>query len=108
MHDAPGTLRYASAAGRWVLLATVLGSAIASIDATVVGIALPAIGRDFHVGITALQWVVTAYAMTLAGLLLVAGSLGDKFGRKRVFMIGIIWFALASVLSAVAPTAGLL
>jgi EmrB/QacA subfamily drug resistance transporter len=108
MHDAPGTLRYASAAGRWVLLATVLGSAIASIDATVVGIALPAIGRDFHVGITALQWVVTAYAMTLAGLLLVAGSLGDKYGRKRVFVIGIIWFALASVLSAVAPTAGFL
>jgi len=108
MHDAPGTLRYASAAGRWVLLATVLGSAIASIDATVVGIALPSIGRDFHVGITALQWVVTAYAMTLAGLLLVAGSLGDKFGRKRVFVIGIIWFALASVLSAVAPTAGFL
>jgi MFS family permease len=55
----------ASARGRWVLLATVLGSAMASIDATVVGIALPAIGRDFHVGLAPLQWVVTAYTMTL-------------------------------------------
>ena len=105
---APGTaggLVLASAQGRWVLLATVLGSAVASIDATVVGIALPAIGRDFQVGLTALQWVVTAYTMTLAGLLLLGGALGDKYGRKRVFLIGVIWFALASLLSAVAPGA---
>ncbi|MGI8447069.1 MAG: DHA2 family efflux MFS transporter permease subunit [Streptosporangiaceae bacterium] len=93
----------ASARGRWVLLATVLGSAVASIDATVVGIALPAIGRDFHVGLGPLQWVVTAYTMTLAGLLLLAGSLGDKYGRKKIFLIGVIWFALASLLCAVAP-----
>ena len=91
-----------------MLLATVLGSAMASIDATVVGIALPAIGRDFHVGLTALQWVVTAYTLTLAGLLLIAGSLGDKYGRRRLFQIGAIWFALASVLSGVAPTSGAL
>ena len=95
----------ASARGRWVLLATVLGSAIASIDATVVGIALPAIGRDFHVGLPALQWVVTAYTMTLAGLLLLAGSLGDKYGRKKVFVIGVVWFAVASLLCGVAPGA---
>ena len=88
--DATDGLVLASARGRWVLLATVLGSAIASIDATVVGIALPAIGRDFHVGLAALQWVVTAYTMTLAGLLLLAGSLGDKYGRKKVFLIGVI------------------
>ena len=69
MNSAPA-LRYASSAGRWVLLATVLGSALASIDATVVGIALPGIGRDFEVGLAALQWVVTAYTLTLAGLLL--------------------------------------
>jgi EmrB/QacA subfamily drug resistance transporter len=94
-----------SARGRWVLLATVLGSAIASIDATVVGIALPAIGRDFNVGLAALQWVVTAYTMTLAGLLLLAGALGDKYGRKKIFLIGVIWFALASLLCAVAPGA---
>ncbi len=79
-----------------MLAATVLGSAVASIDATVVGIALPAIGRDFHTGLAALQWVVTAYMLTLAGLLLVAGSLGDRYGRKRVFLTGVIWFTLAS------------
>jgi EmrB/QacA subfamily drug resistance transporter len=95
----------ASARGRWVLLATVLGSAIASIDATVVGIALPAIGRDFGAGLAALQWVVTAYTLTLAGLLLIAGALGDKYGRKRIFLTGVIWFAVASLLSGVAPTA---
>lgn len=114
MSAAPGvcggatSLRLASAPGRWVLLATVLGSAVASIDATVVGIALPAIGRDFHAGLASLQWVVTAYTLTLAGLLLVAGALGDKFGRKRVFVTGVIWFALSSALSAIAPTAGFL
>jgi EmrB/QacA subfamily drug resistance transporter len=97
-----------SGPGRWVLLATVLGSAIASIDATVVGIALPAIGRDFHASLGALQWVVTGYTLTLAGLLLLAGALGDKYGRKRVFVIGVTWFAIASLLCAVAPSAGFL
>jgi EmrB/QacA subfamily drug resistance transporter len=101
-------LSFTSVRGRWVLLATVLGSAIASIDATVVGIALPAIGRDFGVGLADLQWVVTAYTLTLAGLLLLAGALGDKYGRKRVFLIGVVWFALASLLCSVAPTAGTL
>jgi EmrB/QacA subfamily drug resistance transporter len=107
---APGEpdLVYASARGRWVLLATVLGSAVASIDATVVGIALPAIGREFSVALDSLQWVVTAYTLTLAGLLLLAGSLGDKYGRKRVFVIGVIWFAVASLLCSVAPTSGVL
>jgi MFS family permease len=97
-----------SGPGRWVLLATVLGSAIASIDATVVGIALPAIGREFHASLGALQWVVTGYTLTLAGLLLLAGALGDKYGRKRVFVIGVSWFAIASLLCAVAPSAGFL
>ncbi|WP_037606593.1 MFS transporter [Streptacidiphilus rugosus] len=98
-------LRFSSGPGRWVLAATVLGSALASIDATVVGIALPAIGRDFGVGLAGLQWVVTAYTLTLAGLLLVAGSLGDRFGRKRCFLIGVVWFALASLLCGLAPNA---
>ena len=70
----PGSLRYASGPGRWVLLATGLGSAIASIDATVVGIALPAIGRDFGTSLATLQWVVTAYTLTLVGLMLFAGA----------------------------------
>jgi EmrB/QacA subfamily drug resistance transporter len=101
-------LRYASAAGRWVLLATVLGSAVASIDATVVGIALPTIGRDFGSGLATLQWVVTAYTLTLAGLLLVAGALGDRYGRREVFLAGVVWFALASLLCGVAPNAPVL
>jgi len=99
--DGPA-LTYKSAAGRWVLFATVLGSAMASIDATVVGIALPAIGKDFHANLAALQWVVIAYTLTLAGLLLFAGALGDRYGRKLVFVIGVIWFALASLLCGVA------
>jgi EmrB/QacA subfamily drug resistance transporter len=96
------SLRYGSGSGRWVLLATVLGSAMASIDATVVGIALPAIGRDFHSNLAGLQWVVTAYTLTLAGLLLFAGALGDRYGRKRIFVIGVIWFALASLICGAA------
>jgi EmrB/QacA subfamily drug resistance transporter len=98
-------LTVSSRAGRWVLLATILGSALASIDATVVGIALPAIGRDFHTGLGSLQWVVTGYTLTLAGLLLVAGSLGDRYGRRRVFIIGVTWFAAASLLCGLAPNA---
>ena len=100
-----GGLIVASRAGRWVLTATILGSALAGIDATVVGIALPAIGRDFGVGIASLQWVVTAYTLTLSGLLLVAGSLGDRYGRRRVFVVGVGWFAAASILCGIAPDA---
>src|SRR5258708_12503824 len=96
-------LSFSSASGRWVLLATILGSAIAAIDATVVGIALPAIGREFHTSLATLQWVVTAYTLTLAGLLLFAGALGDKYGRKRTFLIAVPWFSLASAPPPLAP-----
>ena len=107
MSDAPANLRYGTAAGRWVVLATVLGSAMAAIDATVVGIALPSIGRDFHASLAVLQWVVTSYSVTLAAVLLLGGSLGDRLGRRRVFGIGIVWFTIASALCALAwgPTA---
>jgi len=105
--DAPGEplLRYGTAAGRWVVVAAVLGSGIAAIDATVVGIALPRIGRDFHTGVADLQWVVTAYTLTLAAFLLLGGSLGDHYGRRRVFAIGVVWFAVASAACAIAPSA---
>ena len=96
-------LRYGTAAGRWVITATVLGSGMAQLDATVVGIALPAIGRQFNAGVTTLQWVVTAYTLTLAGLLLLGGALGDRLGRRRIFVIGAIWFAVASLAAGLAP-----
>ncbi len=97
-----------SARGRWVLTATVLGSGVAFLDATVVGIALPAIHRAFGGGVGALQWVVTGYSLTLAAFLLLGGSLGDRFGRRRIYMIGIAWFAVFSAACGIAPNAGLL
>jgi len=101
--EVPG-LAYASSTGRWVIAATVLGSGIAALDATVVGIALPAIGKDFHATVASLQWVVDGYTLTLAGLLLLGGSLGDSYGRRKVFLIGTVWFALASLACGLAPT----
>jgi EmrB/QacA subfamily drug resistance transporter len=88
-----------------VLLATVLGSGIAFLDATVVNVALPTIGEELNVGIAGLQWVVNAYTLTLSGFLLLGGSLGDHYGRRRVFVIGVIWFAAASLLCGLAPSA---
>ena len=96
-------LRYGSPAGRWVLLATVLGSALAFIDATVVNIALPHIARSVGAGAAALQWTVNAYTLALTSLILLGGSLGDRFGRRRVFTIGVAWFAAASLLCGLAP-----
>jgi EmrB/QacA subfamily drug resistance transporter len=91
-----------------VLLAAILGSGLAGIDATVVNVALPTIGRELHTSFAALQWTVTAYSLALASLILLGGSLGDRFGRRRVFLIGVSWFALASLLCGVAPSPGLL
>ena len=102
--DPEPTVRYRSAAGRWVLLATVLGSSLAFIDATVVNIALPAIGTDLHSDAAGLQWTINGYALSLAALVLLGGSLGDRYGRKRVFMLGVAWFAVASLLCGLAPS----
>ena len=93
-----------TAPGRWVIAAAVLGSGVAFIDGTVVNAALPAISRDFHTGLSDLQWVVTAYLLTLGALLVIGGSLGDLFGRRRVFIIGLIAFGVTSVLSGAAPS----
>ena len=101
-------LRYDSASGRWVLLATVLGSGVAALDATVVNVALPAIGEDLGGGVAGLQWVLNGYLLTLASLILLGGSLGDRFGRRRVFLIGLVWFAVASALCGLAPNVGVL
>jgi MFS family permease len=91
-----------------VLTATVLGSAMAQLDATVVGIAQPAIGKDFHATIAGLQWVSAGYLLTVAGLILLAGALCDRFGRRLIFVIGVAWFAVASLICAIAPNIGLL
>jgi EmrB/QacA subfamily drug resistance transporter len=99
-------LRYRTAPGRWVIAATVLGSGMAAIDATVIGIALPTIGRDFHASVGTLQWVVTGYTLTLSSLLLLGGTLGDRYGRRRVFMVGIAWFTVASAACAVSSGSG--
>ena len=96
-------VRYAEAAGRWVLFATVLGSGLTFLDATVVNIALPRIGDDFDAGAAALQWTVNGYTLSLAALILLGGSLGDRFGRRRMFVIGTAWFAVASLLCGIAP-----
>ncbi len=99
---------FASPQGRWLLFATILGSGLAGIDATVVNVALPAIGESFDTSFTTLQWTVSAYAFTLAAFILLGGGLGDRLGRRRVFVVGVVWFALASLLCALAPSAGVL
>jgi EmrB/QacA subfamily drug resistance transporter len=94
---------WGTAKARWVVAATVLGSGIAFLDGTVVNVALPAIGKDLHTNIAGLQWTLDAYLVTLTAFLLLGGSLGDRLGRKRVFMWGLIGFTAASVACAVAP-----
>ncbi|MFK4187809.1 MFS transporter [Streptomyces sparsogenes] len=106
--DVSGSLRVSSAVGRRVLLTTVLGSAMALLDSTVVNVALPHIGLDLNADLAVLQWTVNAYMLTLAGLILLGGALGDRFGRRRVFVIGVVWFAVASLLCGLAPNAGAL
>ncbi|KAB8193958.1 DHA2 family efflux MFS transporter permease subunit [Nonomuraea phyllanthi] len=109
MTDAPrelqagGQLEFTSARGRWVLAATVLGSGLALLDSTVVNVALPFLGRELHAGMAGLQWTINAYTLTLAGLILLGGSLGDRYGRRRIFLIGTIWFAVASALCGLSP-----
>src|SRR5690242_7487263 len=90
-------------AGGWVLLATILGSSMAFIDGSVVNVALPALQREFQASAPEVQWVVEAYALFLAALLLVGGSLGDRFGRRRIFILGTTIFALASIWCGLAP-----
>jgi EmrB/QacA subfamily drug resistance transporter len=94
--------------GRWVLAVTVLGTGIALIEATVLNVALETLGRDLGAGVDDIQWVVNAYMLTLASLILFGGALGDRIGRRRVFVIGIVWFTVASALCAVAPSVGVL
>ena len=101
-------IAFESAAGRWVLAVAVLGSGMAFLDGTVVNVALPDIGRDLGASTSALQWVLNGYLLTLASLILLGGSLGDRYGRRRIFVLGVLLFTAASLLCAIAPTSGLL
>src|SRR6516162_7452559 len=78
---------------------------MAAIDGTVIGIALPTIGRELHASFESLQWVVTGYSLTLAAFLLLGGSLGDRYGRRRIYSVGIAWFAVFSAACGFAPSA---
>ena len=92
------------ARGRWILAATILGSSMVFIDGTVVNVALPALQSNLNATAVDVQWVVEAYALFLAALLLLGGSLGDHFGRRRIYAIGVVLFALASVWCGLAPS----
>jgi EmrB/QacA subfamily drug resistance transporter len=102
--SAPGAVRFSSSRGRWVLAATVMGSGLAFLEATVVNVALPAIGEDLVADLAGLQWTLNGYLLTLAALILLGGSLGDRYGRRRVFEVGVAWFVAASLLCAIAPS----
>lgn len=101
MLDAP---RLRTARGRWIVAATVLGSSLTMLDGTVVNIALPAVAADLGADVSGLQWTVTGYTLTLAAFVLLGGSLGDRYGRARLFAIGTVWFTAASVACALAPS----
>ena len=93
----PDVTECTRATGRWVLAVAILGSSITFIDGTVVNVALPLLQKELRASVAGAQWIVESYALMLASLILVGGSLGDRLGRKRVFAAGVVVFALASV-----------
>src|SRR6201995_2352061 len=92
-----------STTGRWVLTATILASAMAFIDSTALNVVLPALQKGLNASGADLFWILNAYLLVLAALILVGGSLGDKLGRKKVFMAGIVIFIIGSALCGLAP-----
>lgn len=103
LHPVADAVRLGEARGRWVLAAAVLGSGIVFVDTTVVNVALPTLGRDLGADVAGLQWTVNGYTLSLAALILLGGSLGDRYGRRRLFVVGTVWFGVASVLCGLAP-----
>ena len=102
------SLTFGRGGARWVLAATVLGTAVGQIDGSLTNLALPAIARDLHTTLEGLTWVVNGYTLTLASFIMLGGALGDRFGRRRVFVLGLCWFVSASMLCALAPTTEIL
>ena len=100
---APATTACGKLQRRWTLAATILGSSMVFIDGTVVNVALPALQTNLNATVTDVQWVIEAYTLFLAALLLLGGALGDQFGRKKIYAIGVVFFALASVWCGLAP-----
>ena len=103
--SSPSALRMGTTTGRVVVATAVLGSGMTWLDATVVNVALRTIGADLDASLAQLQWINNGYLLTLAALILLGGSLGDRWGRRRVFVIGTVWFAAASLLCGLAPNA---
>src|SRR6266581_7484498 len=93
---------------RWTLVATILGSSLTFIDGTIVNVALPALQADLQATITDVQWVIEAYALFLGALILVGGSMGDQFGRKRIFLFGVGFFTVASIFCGLAASPAML
>lgn len=104
----PTPLALGTPPARWVLLATVLASAMAFLDSTAVNVALPSIGAELGSSLSGLQWTVTGYTLALASLILLGGALGDRYGRRKVFLVGVVWFATTSLLCGLAPSTELL
>ncbi|MDP2774220.1 MAG: MFS transporter [Nocardioides sp.] len=99
----PASVRLGTPTGRAVVAAATLGSGMSLLDGTVVNVALKTIGEDLDASLAQLQWVTNGYLLSMASLILLGGSLGDRFGRRRVFVVGTWWFALASLLCGLAP-----
>ncbi len=99
----PAAVRMGTGAGRAVIAAAALGSGIAFLDGTVVNVALRTIGEDLDASLSQLQWITNGYLLSLASLILLGGSLGDRFGRRRIFVIGTVWFGAASLICGIAP-----
>ena len=104
----PSGIEMDSSTGRMVLTTVVLGTAVASLTATVVNVALPSLASDLGAGSSGQKWIVNGYMLTLASFILIGGSLGDRYGRVRIYRIGVVWFAVASLLCAVAWSTGAL
>lgn len=104
----PTPLALSTSGGRWLIVAAALGSGVAFLDGSVVNVALPAIARELGGGFSVLQWVLDGYLLTLSSLLLLGGALGDRYGRRRVFLVGLVMFTVASLGCGLAPSGSVL